>query len=118
MFLGKAWRLTKSGAAERGFPRVCSSPTCRHLTRWEKLTKDKHSSLLRKLINDRRKSFITLANVINVLKLFSSQTKRPNKLKCFLHGKNFKPSPIFQSKANYPHGAKCFIELKTVVNDI
>jgi hypothetical protein len=64
------------------------------------------------------KSYITLANVINVLKLFSSQTKRPNKLKCF-QGKPFKLSPIFHGKAKaYPRGAKCFIELKAVVNDV
>jgi hypothetical protein len=33
-------------------------------TSLEKLTRDKHSSLLRKLVNDGQKSFITLAVVI------------------------------------------------------
>ncbi len=41
-------------------------------TRLEKLARDKHSVLLRKFVNYRQKSFITLTPGANVIKLFVS----------------------------------------------
>jgi hypothetical protein len=47
--------------------RHLASPT-KHKTRLERLDRDKHASLLQKLMN---KSFITLRPVVNVIKLFT-----------------------------------------------
>ena len=61
IFVGKARSLPYSGAPERFFDRVGSCFINSHLTRLERLVMDKHSSLLRKLVNYGEKSFITLA---------------------------------------------------------
>ncbi len=44
--------------------------THKHWTSLERLARDKHSSLYRKSINYRKKSFIRLATGVNVIKLF------------------------------------------------
>jgi hypothetical protein len=43
-------------------------------TRLEMLARDKHSSLLRKLVNSGQKSFIMLGPGLSFIKLFSPQT--------------------------------------------
>ncbi len=51
VFVDKARSLTYSGARERYFTKVSSGLTDTHQTRLERLTRDKHSSLLRKFVN-------------------------------------------------------------------
>jgi hypothetical protein len=50
----------RSVSSERDFTQVGSGLANKHLTWLEKLARDKHSSLLQKLVNYDRKSFITL----------------------------------------------------------
>jgi hypothetical protein len=59
MFEGKARSLLKSGAPERRFTQIGSSPTCKFWTGLEKFVKDKRSSLFRPLRRRRRKKFKT-----------------------------------------------------------
>ncbi len=51
MLVGKAISLPQSGAPERFFNGVGSCFTNKHKTRLERLSKDKHSSLLRIFVN-------------------------------------------------------------------
>ncbi len=58
MFVGMAWSLPKSVSAESCFTGVGSGLTCKHLSKLEKLARDKHFGLLRKF--RKKLSFITL----------------------------------------------------------
>ncbi len=57
MFVGKAGSLPLSGVGERCFTCKCCSFIHKQLTRLERPSKDKHSSLLRIFINYKRKRF-------------------------------------------------------------
>jgi hypothetical protein len=61
MFVDKAKSLPQSGPPKRYFTQVSSCLTLKHQTRLERLARDKHSSLLRKIVNYGRKSFIRFA---------------------------------------------------------
>jgi hypothetical protein len=52
--------------------RVGPGLTCKHLTRLERLTKDKYSSLSRKYVNYGLKKFCMMDPGPNVIKLFTS----------------------------------------------
>ncbi len=60
MFLGKATSLPLSGTSWRCFTREGSGLTRKHKTRLERLARDKHLSLLQKIVNYLWKSYITL----------------------------------------------------------
>jgi hypothetical protein len=55
--VGEARSLPKSGAPEMCFTQVGSGLTCKHQTRLDSLARDKHSSLIRKIVNYDRKKF-------------------------------------------------------------
>ncbi len=57
MFVGKARGLPWSGAPVRCLIWIGSGFTCKHETMLERLTRDKHSSLLQKSVNYGRKKF-------------------------------------------------------------
>ncbi len=57
---GNTRSLPQSGVSKRCFIRVGSCLIFKHQTRLERLARDKHSSLLRKPVNYRQKSFIIL----------------------------------------------------------
>jgi hypothetical protein len=81
MFAHKVRSLPESGVLKRCFTRVGSSLTHKHYIRLEKPIRDKHSSLLRTLLNYSRKKFITLCPAIIFIKLFAlSLSLRENKL--------------------------------------
>ncbi len=61
LFVGEARNIPLSGTPERCFSQLGFGLTCKHLTRLEKLVRDKHSSLLWKSVHYRQKSFIILA---------------------------------------------------------
>ncbi len=61
MFVGKVRSLSLSLAPERYSTRVGSNLTLKHQTQLEGFTRNKHSSLLQKLVNYCRKSFKTLS---------------------------------------------------------
>ena len=63
MFAGKGFQVLHS--------RVGSLPHLQTLAKLERLTKDEHSSLLRKSVNYRRKSFRVQAPGPDVIKLFT-----------------------------------------------
>jgi hypothetical protein len=67
MFVGKARSLSYSGVPARCFTRVSSSLARKHLTKLERLARDKHSNLLWKVVTYGHKSFITLAPVWMIL---------------------------------------------------
>jgi hypothetical protein len=60
MFAGKARSLHWSGAPEK----VGSSLTCKHFTRLERLSRDKHSGLLQKPLNYSHKKFYNTGPMI------------------------------------------------------
>ncbi len=60
MFVGEARGLPQSGTPERCFTLVGSGLTCKHQTRLERLSQNKHCSLLRKFVNYARKKFYNI----------------------------------------------------------
>ncbi len=65
---------TKSNVCEQDHrvKHLSASLTHKHQTKLENLASDKHSSLLQVLVNYGRKSFMTLGDGVNAMKLFSS----------------------------------------------
>ncbi len=57
IFAGKTKRLPKSGALKTCFSRACFVLTCRQYTRVERLTRSKHSSPLRTIVNYIRETY-------------------------------------------------------------
>jgi hypothetical protein len=77
-FLPSLMSVGKAGAYLSEAPFGCSTLvlapglTQKHQTRLERLTRDKHSSLLRKFVNYDRKSFMIQTPGPNVIKLFTA----------------------------------------------
>ncbi len=67
ILLGEARSLTQSGAGEMCFTRVGYGLTCKHWTMLERLSRNKHSSLITDL-----KRFISFGPGPNDTKLFCS----------------------------------------------
>ncbi len=61
VFVNKARNLPWSGVPERCFIQAVSGLTRKHYTNLEWPSRDKHSSLLQKLINNRQMKFLTFA---------------------------------------------------------
>jgi hypothetical protein len=70
LFVVKARSLPNSGSLETGSTKIGSSLTWKHKTKLERLTRDKHSSLLGTLCPGA------------ILQFFSSLTQWQNKLEC------------------------------------
>jgi len=60
MFAGKARSLPKSGAPKKYFTRVGSGLTHKHKTSYERLARDKHSSLLAHSQVTKKKSVVDM----------------------------------------------------------
>ncbi len=72
MFIVNSRGLSYSGAPERCFTWVGSGLTCKHVTRLERLARDKHSRLLRKYVNYVRKKFYSTGPGAAIIKLFTA----------------------------------------------
>ncbi len=83
MFADKDRSLPKCAMTERCSTDTGSVLTCKQQTRLQKLAVDKHSSLLRKFVNDGHKSFVTFGPGACIIKLITAIIYSfPNKLEC------------------------------------
>ncbi len=101
MFAGEVRSITYSWGPERCFTRLCSSLTCKHKTRPERLARDKRSSLVWKGITYGRKKYYNIFHRCQSYKTFfsASLTKWRNKLECLSVVNFFQNAPIFERKA-------------------